>query len=80
MAGTSILVLGGSGFVGSRVRERWVDDFELIAPPRAELDLFYPAALEPLLAATSAQLVLNLAAWADVDGAEAERDDQAAGS
>jgi dTDP-4-dehydrorhamnose reductase len=52
-----------------------VDDVELIAPPRAELDLFYPAALEPLLAATSAQLVLNLAAWADVDGAEAERDD-----
>jgi dTDP-4-dehydrorhamnose reductase len=77
VARTAIVILGGSGFVGTRVRERWVDDVELIAPTHAELDVLDTEGLRRFLEAHGARLVLNLAAWADVDGAEAERDNLA---
>lgn len=70
---TSVVALGGSGLVGSRVTELWADAFEVIAPTHAELDVLDNRALAAFLAATDAAVVLNLAAWADVDGAEAER-------
>jgi len=67
------VVLGGSGLVGSRVLELLADDVELIAPTHAQLDVLDDEALTTFLAQTQAQVVLNLAAWADVDGAEPER-------
>jgi dTDP-4-dehydrorhamnose reductase len=67
------VVLGGSGLVGTRVLDLWADDVELIAPTHSELDILDQAALTAFLTQTQAQVVLNLAAWADVDGAEPER-------
>jgi dTDP-4-dehydrorhamnose reductase len=69
----SVVVLGASGFVGSRLLQLWADKFTLIAPSHAELDLLDQTATRQFLERTDAQLVVNLAAWADVDGAEVER-------
>lgn len=70
-----ILILGGSGLVGSRLHELWSADTDVISPSHAELDVLDPAALETFLRATHANRVVNLAAWADVDGAERESGD-----
>lgn len=67
-----MVVLGGSGLVGSRVLDLWTDHFELIAPTHGELDVLDDAALAAFLAETKAPVLVNLAAWADVDGAQAE--------
>jgi dTDP-4-dehydrorhamnose reductase len=70
-----VAVLGGSGLVGSRVLELWSGAVELHAPTHARLDVLDAEALEAFLRQTHAPVVLNLAAWADVDGAEVERAD-----
>jgi len=71
----SVLVLGGSGLVGSRLLQFWQGRFELRAPTHAELDVLDVDALAAVLKQTQPNTVVNLAAWADVDGAEAQRDD-----
>jgi dTDP-4-dehydrorhamnose reductase len=71
----SIVVLGGSGLVGSRMLQLWAADLTPIAPTHAQLDLLDPNATRQFLEHTDADVVVNLAAWADVDGAEAERGD-----
>jgi dTDP-4-dehydrorhamnose reductase len=68
-------VLGASGLVGSRVSELWADRYELIAPSHARLDVLDVDALANFVCETNAQTVVNLAAWADVDGAEPQRGD-----
>jgi dTDP-4-dehydrorhamnose reductase len=75
MSTPAVIVLGGSGLVGSRLYELWSDNAEVIAPPHAELDVLDPAALGAFIANTRAGSVVNAVAWADVDGAEAERGD-----
>jgi dTDP-4-dehydrorhamnose reductase len=72
MAAPSVIVLGGSGLVGSRVCELWSSSADILAPSHAELDVLDAKALEALIATTPASSVVNLAAWADVDGAEPE--------
>ena len=67
-----ILLFGGSGLVGSRLRELWSADTDIVAPTHAELDVLDGAALDAFLRATPSSSVVNLAAWADVDGAEPE--------
>src|SRR5579859_5130695 len=71
----SVVVLGGSGLVGSRLVELWSDHIQLAAPSHADLDVEDHAQLREFMAAVRPDVVVNLAAWADVDGAEAERDD-----
>lgn len=71
------MVFGGSGLVGSRVLEQWRGELEVVAPTRADLDLLDGDAVAAFLAHTDAQVVLNLAAGAQVDAAEAERGDRA---
>ena len=71
-----MLVLGGSGLVGSRVVECWADEFDVGAPTHAELDVLDDAALRNALQDSAAQVVVNFAAFADVDGAETERGDE----
>jgi dTDP-4-dehydrorhamnose reductase len=71
----SAIVLGGSGLVGSRLVELWASDVQIVAPRHAELDLLDGEALTSFLRHTPADVVVNLAAWADVDGAEAQRGD-----
>jgi len=71
----SVLVLGGSGLVGSRFVQLTADRFELHAPSHSALDVLDDTALTAYLRARPAEVVLNLTACADVDRAEAERDD-----
>ncbi|HEX8969057.1 MAG TPA: sugar nucleotide-binding protein [Chloroflexota bacterium] len=73
MPRAGVIVLGGSGFVGSRALDLWRQRFALNAPSHADLDVLDPAALTAFLEANPGQTVVNLAAWADVDGAEAEQ-------
>ena len=68
-----VVVIGGSGLVGSRVVEMWRNEFELIAPSHAELDVLDARAVQRLLGDTRPTAVLNLAASTQVDAAEAER-------
>jgi dTDP-4-dehydrorhamnose reductase len=67
-----VVVLGGSGFVGARVRELWPD---VIAPSHAQLDVLNSSAVRDFLRRSRAIAVLNLAAWAGVDTAEEQRGD-----
>jgi dTDP-4-dehydrorhamnose reductase len=71
------VVLGGSGLVGSRWLALTASRFRNIAPSHAELDVLNRPALAAFLAAAraEAEVVLNGVAWADVDGAERQRDD-----
>jgi dTDP-4-dehydrorhamnose reductase len=55
------------------VRELWGDALEVVAPTHAEVDVLDTDAVTALLRAVSPSLVLNLAAGAHVDAAEAER-------
>ncbi len=72
----AVLVLGGSGLVGARLVELWAGRFDVRRPSHGELDVLDGAALGEVLAHSDADVVVNLAAWADVDGAEAERGDE----
>jgi dTDP-4-dehydrorhamnose reductase len=71
----AVAVIGGSGLVGSTLVERWARRAEVLAPSHAELDVLDPRALVAFLETTYCDTVVNLAAWANVDGAEAEKDD-----
>ena len=57
-----VVLLGGSGFVGSRVRDLWRRDVELIAPSHAELDVLNADVLATFLRTSGAAAVVNLAA------------------
>lgn len=57
-----ILVTGASGFVGSRVVERWRNDFIILAPSHAELDITDAASVERYLLEQAPQVVVHLAA------------------
>jgi dTDP-4-dehydrorhamnose reductase len=75
MSSGTFVVLGASGLVGARACALWSADFELITPTHAELDVLDAPALDAFLEHTAAEHVVNLAAWADVDGAEPESGD-----
>jgi dTDP-4-dehydrorhamnose reductase len=53
--------------------ELWASDLQIVAPRHAELDVLDADALATFLRHSDAEVVVNAAAWADVDGAEAER-------
>jgi dTDP-4-dehydrorhamnose reductase len=55
----------------------WPAGVEVLAPRHAELDVLDEAALASFIDASRPDALLNFVAWADVDGAEAERDDTA---
>ena len=57
-----ILVTGASGFVGSRFVERWRNEFEILAPSHAELDITDAVAVGHYLIEHAPQVVLHLAA------------------
>lgn len=57
-----ILVTGASGFVGSRVVERWRNDYIILAPSHAELDITDAASVERYLLEQAPQVVVHLAA------------------
>jgi dTDP-4-dehydrorhamnose reductase len=70
-----ILILGGSGLVGSRFVELSKQQFEVDAPTHNDLDLFNEHEIANFLASSNAEVVLNLVAVTNVDGCEDEKDD-----
>jgi dTDP-4-dehydrorhamnose reductase len=69
-----ILVLGGSGLVGSRFCGM-ASDYEISAPSHDELDLLDFKSVEEHLLRSDAEAVINFAAFTNVDEAEKEKDD-----
>ena len=68
----TILVTGGSGQVGGALLRLAADGLEIVAPPRAALDLADPAALAAMVASRRWDAVVNCAAYTAVDRAEGE--------
>jgi dTDP-4-dehydrorhamnose reductase len=64
------VVLGGAGFVGTRVRELWTSGLEVLAPTHGQLDVLDAPSLRDFLRQSGERSVLNLAAWDGVDSAE----------
>lgn len=67
-----VLVTGGSGQVGSALKRIALDDFELTAPGRAELDLADPAAIAAMVASRPWAAVISAGAYTAVDKAETD--------
>ena len=71
----SVIILGGSGLVGSRFVELTDERFDALAPSHAALDVLDHDSLKGFLVEQRPEVVVNLTACADVDRAEAERGD-----
>jgi dTDP-4-dehydrorhamnose reductase len=70
----SVLVIGGSGMLGRAVQASLRSrGWTFQAPPRADLDLSRPETIAS--AVPGYGVVINCAAWTDVDGAEAHEQD-----
>jgi dTDP-4-dehydrorhamnose reductase len=69
-------ITGAAGMLGQDlVAEARGAGHEVLALPRAELDIADRAAVDDVLGAARADVVVNCAAWTDVDGAETSPDD-----
>ncbi|MGB6985178.1 MAG: dTDP-4-dehydrorhamnose reductase [Candidatus Aquilonibacter sp.] len=66
-----VLLLGGSGQLGSEIRTRWIED-EIVAPPHRELDIEEAADVERAIDAESPEIVVNCAAFHNVDACESQ--------
>lgn len=65
-----VVVIGAAGQLGRVTAERWATGHEVTRLTRREVDLTDAAALEQALDALEPELILNCAAYNDVDGAE----------
>src|SRR2546429_374248 len=65
-----ILLLGGGGALGSDLKPALAERHDVFAPPRAVADLARPDTLRDALDKSRADVVVNAAAFADVDGSE----------
>jgi dTDP-4-dehydrorhamnose reductase len=64
-----VLLLGGSGQLGSEIRARWRDD-EIVAPSHRELDLHDTSSIERAVEQVAPEIVVNCAAFHNVDRCE----------
>jgi len=69
----NVLLIGGSGQLGSEIRARWSGD-RIVAPTHAQLDFEDTLAVEHAIDAAQPQLVVNCAAFHNVDACEAQPD------
>ncbi len=68
-----ILITGATGMLGVDVHAAaGAAGHEALALPRAELDITDQAAVDAALGAARPEVVINCAAWTDVDGAEGD--------
>jgi len=68
-----VLVTGALGMLGSEVARSFSRDFDVVAVDIGEFDISDPAATGDALRDIAPDLVVNCAAYTDVDGAESER-------
>ncbi len=66
-----ILLIGGSGQLGTAIRQRW-KDCEIVAPTRAELDIGQSDQLRETVERVRPEVLVNAAAFHDVDRCEDE--------
>jgi dTDP-4-dehydrorhamnose reductase len=69
-----ILVIGENGQLGHELCSLLAEKHDLHAPPRSELDLADPDRLARTVAGARPEIIVNTAAWNDVDGAERDPD------
>jgi dTDP-4-dehydrorhamnose reductase len=74
VSGTRALVTGGSGQLGSDLSELLEGDWQISAPPHAELDITDNDAVARALEAARPDVVFNCAAFHNVDLCEREED------
>jgi dTDP-4-dehydrorhamnose reductase len=71
-----ILILGGSGLVGSRFIELTSATYQIDSPSHNNLDLLNQEEIANYLGNSDAEVVLNLVAATNVDACEEEKDDE----
>lgn len=72
-AGADVAVVGAGGRLGAAlIAADWPEGVRVIALDRVALDVTDAAAVARVIAALAPAVVVNVAAWTDVDGAEAE--------
>jgi dTDP-4-dehydrorhamnose reductase len=64
-----VLVIGGTGQLGTEIQRRWTGD-EIVAPARADLDIEDAPALAEALESIGPEVVVNCAAFHNVDRCE----------
>ncbi|MCX7982577.1 MAG: dTDP-4-dehydrorhamnose reductase [Syntrophales bacterium] len=69
-----ILVLGHKGMLGSDIMARLADDHELIGKDREDFDISQAESCRSVMEEVDPEVVINCAAYTDVDGAEEHRD------
>lgn len=69
-----VLLTGGTGMLGRAILEIWRSYHEVIAPPRAALDLAQPPQIFEAVRQIRPQVILHAAAMADVDRCESDPD------
>jgi dTDP-4-dehydrorhamnose reductase len=67
-----ILITGAGGMLGRDLVEAATGETEVVALAHEDLDITDPAAVDAALARSSPDVVINCAAWTDVDGAESD--------
>lgn len=70
MSGRPVLLLGATGQVGQALAPLLTRRWPLVAPDRSELDLAEPGRVAGFVGAVSPSLIVNAAAFTDVDAAE----------
>jgi dTDP-4-dehydrorhamnose reductase len=68
---SAALLIGGSGQLGTEIRRRWTD-YDIASPPHSELDLEDTDALAAAITRAAPSVVVNCAAFHNVDRCEAE--------
>lgn len=71
-----ILVLGGSGLVGSRFMALSQKKYSVISPSQNELDILNTQVLEDFINSQNPEVIINFVAFTDVDGSEEQKDDE----